>query len=144
VAKGGPVLLNFEDPNQRSFAVVVTATDGGGQSASATLSVSVTDVNEAPFWTDASLARSLDETCGPGLNGACAARSAGLSVTGGLPVLTTYSCPYPELAEQDRGICAAERIMLEELVGTDVQLSECRLDGASCCRFTASAGTQAT
>ena len=65
-------------------------------------------------------------------------------VTGGLPVLTTYSCPYPELAEQDRGICAAERIMLEELVGTDVQLSECRLDGASCCRFTASAGTQAT
>ena len=64
--------------------------------------------------------------------------------TGGLPVLTTYSCPYPELAEQDRGICAAERIMLEELVGTDVQLSECRLDGASCCRFTASAGTQAT
>lgn len=54
-----------------------------------------------------------------------------------LPVLTTYSCPYPELAEQDRSICAAERLMLQELVGTAVQLSECRLDGASCCRFTA-------
>ncbi|MCX7402125.1 MAG: winged helix-turn-helix transcriptional regulator [Planctomycetia bacterium] len=55
-----------------------------------------------------------------------------------LAVLTTYSCPYPELAEQDRGICSAERLMLQELVGTSIQLSECRLDGASCCRFTAS------
>lgn len=55
-----------------------------------------------------------------------------------LPVLTTHSCPYPELAEQDRGICAAERAMIQDLVGTRVQLSECRLDGASCCRFTAS------
>lgn len=57
--------------------------------------------------------------------------------TGGLPVLTTYACPYPDLAEQDRGICAAERVMLEELVGAPVKLSECRLDGGSCCRFTA-------
>ncbi|MFN9273724.1 MAG: helix-turn-helix transcriptional regulator [Planctomycetia bacterium] len=56
---------------------------------------------------------------------------------GGLPVLTAYACPYPELAEQDRGICAAERIMLQELVGSSVQLSECRLDGAACCKFTA-------
>lgn len=54
-----------------------------------------------------------------------------------LPVLTTYSCPYPDLAEQDRAICAAERLMIQELVGAAVQLSECRLDGASCCRFTA-------
>jgi predicted ArsR family transcriptional regulator len=60
-----------------------------------------------------------------------------------LPVLTTYSCPYPELAEQDRGICAAERLMLQELVGASVQLSECRLDGASCCRFTAGDATPA-
>lgn len=55
---------------------------------------------------------------------------------GGLPVLTTYSCPYPDLAEADRGICAAERSMIEELVGNSVRLSECRLDGGSCCRFT--------
>lgn len=56
---------------------------------------------------------------------------------GGLPVLTAYACPYPELAEQDRGICAAERAMLEDLVGAGIRLSECRLDGADCCRFTA-------
>ena len=55
----------------------------------------------------------------------------------GLPVLTSYACPYPELAEQDRGICAAERVMLQDLVGSAVRLSECRLDGAPCCRFTA-------
>lgn len=58
-------------------------------------------------------------------------------VAGALPVLTAYACPYPDLAEQDRGICAAERAMLEELVGTPVKLAECRLDGGSCCRFTA-------
>ena len=55
--------------------------------------------------------------------------------TGGLPVLTSYACPYPDLAEEDRGICAAERAMIEELVGSPVSLAECRLDGGSCCRF---------
>lgn len=65
--------------------------------------------------------------------------SCGVSTTeGDLPVLVSYTCPYPELAEQDRGICAAERLMLQELVGSPVQLSECRLDGGSCCKFTAS------
>lgn len=55
---------------------------------------------------------------------------------GGLPVLTSYACPYPELAEHDRGICAAERLMLQELLESSVELSACRLDGDSCCRFT--------
>lgn len=55
---------------------------------------------------------------------------------GGLPVLASYACPYPDLAEQDRGICAAERLMLQELVGAAVELSSCRLDGDACCRFT--------
>lgn len=56
---------------------------------------------------------------------------------GDLAVLTSYSCPYPDLAEQDRSICAAERLMLQDLVGAPVALSECRLDGSTCCRFTA-------
>ena len=55
----------------------------------------------------------------------------------GLSVLTAHTCPYPELAERDRGICAAERLMLQELVGASVQLTACRLDGDHCCRFTA-------
>jgi predicted ArsR family transcriptional regulator len=52
-----------------------------------------------------------------------------------LPVLTALACPYPELAEQDRGICALERMMFSELVGDGLKLTDCRLDGDQCCRF---------
>lgn len=52
-----------------------------------------------------------------------------------LPVLTALACPYPELAEQDRGVCAMERLLFSELIGTNVRLTECRLDGDQCCRF---------
>lgn len=54
---------------------------------------------------------------------------------GPLAVLTSHVCPYPDIAEQDRGICAAERMMLQELLGAKVALATCRLDGAECCRF---------
>lgn len=64
-----------------------------------------------------------------------AAGGPAAAASGGLQVLTSYACPYPDLAEQDRGICAAERVMIEELVGRPVRLAECRLDGGSCCRF---------
>jgi len=66
----------------------------------------------------------------------CGVEPIASPANGGLSVLTSYACPYPELAEQDRGICAAERLMLQDLVGSAVRLSECRLDGAPCCRFT--------
>jgi DeoR family transcriptional regulator, suf operon transcriptional repressor len=55
--------------------------------------------------------------------------------TAQLPVLTAWACPYPTLAEQDRGICAMENMVFTELVGEKVKLSECRLDGGTCCRF---------
>ena len=54
---------------------------------------------------------------------------------GQLAVLTNHICPYPEIAALDRGICAAERLMFQELLGADVSLATCRLDGAECCRF---------
>ena len=52
-----------------------------------------------------------------------------------LPVLTAHACPYPQLAEQDRGICAVERMMFEELLESNVRLAECRIDGYTCCKF---------
>ena len=55
-----------------------------------------------------------------------------------LPVLAALACPYPELAKQDRGVCTMEKLMLSEVLGVSVRLSECRLDGASCCTFTPS------
>jgi DeoR family transcriptional regulator, suf operon transcriptional repressor len=56
-----------------------------------------------------------------------------------LPVLTALACPYPELAQMDRGVCTMEKLMLSEILGTNMRLSECRLDGATCCTFTPSA-----
>jgi predicted ArsR family transcriptional regulator len=56
-----------------------------------------------------------------------------------LPVLTVMACPYPDLAEQDRSICAMERMLFSEVVGEPLKLSECRLDGANCCTFETSA-----
>ena len=54
---------------------------------------------------------------------------------GELPVLTARSCPYPDLAEQDRSICTMEKMMFSEMVGEKLHLSECRLDGGTCCTF---------
>jgi predicted ArsR family transcriptional regulator len=52
-----------------------------------------------------------------------------------LPVLTALACPYPELAEKDRSVCAMERLLFAEVLGESVKLSKCRLDGDSCCSF---------
>jgi predicted ArsR family transcriptional regulator len=52
-----------------------------------------------------------------------------------LPVLHAHACPYPELAENDRGVCAMERSFLSEVLGADVRLDRCRLDGDTCCAF---------
>jgi DeoR family suf operon transcriptional repressor len=57
--------------------------------------------------------------------------------SGELPVLRAMECPYPSLAEKDRGICAVERLMVAELIDEDVKLTRCRLDGHDCCEFTA-------
>lgn len=56
-----------------------------------------------------------------------------------LPVLKAYACPYPDLARQDRSICSMERMMVAEVVGQPIRLSQCRLDGESCCTFEARA-----
>jgi predicted ArsR family transcriptional regulator len=59
--------------------------------------------------------------------------------SGQLPVLSALACPYPELARLDRSVCTMEKLMLSEILGSNMRLSECRLDGASCCTFTPSA-----
>src|SRR5262245_46423533 len=52
-----------------------------------------------------------------------------------LPLLHARACPYPEMAERDRGVCAMEKNLFSELLGENVRLSNCRLDGHSCCTF---------
>ena len=61
-----------------------------------------------------------------------------VNTSGALPVLSAHACPYPELAKADRGVCTMEKLMLSEILGESVRLSECRLDGGSCCTFTPS------
>jgi predicted ArsR family transcriptional regulator len=60
-----------------------------------------------------------------------------------LPVLTALACPYPDRAEQDRSVCSMERMMFSELLGENVRLSSCRLDGEKCCSFEPSATLEA-
>jgi DeoR family transcriptional regulator, suf operon transcriptional repressor len=52
-------------------------------------------------------------------------------------VLTERACPYPKLAEQDRDICNMERMMFSELLGQNIALTQCRLQGGNECRFQA-------
>jgi len=54
-----------------------------------------------------------------------------------LPFLRQHSCPYYELAELDRAICALERKMFEKVLGKGLRLSQCRLDGDRSCDFQA-------
>ncbi|AMV37517.1 helix-turn-helix transcriptional regulator [Planctomyces sp. SH-PL62] len=51
------------------------------------------------------------------------------------PFLRQHSCPYYELAELDRAICALERKMFEKVLGKGLRLSQCRLDGGRSCDF---------
>ena len=62
-----------------------------------------------------------------------------VSRSGRLPVLDIDMCPYPSLTEvsDDRAMCRLEEQMLSEALGQQVHLSSCRLDGDSCCQFTA-------
>ena len=55
----------------------------------------------------------------------------------GLPVLEVQACPYPDLvgSEHDRSVCNLETKVLSTALGQEMELSQCRLDGHSCCQF---------
>ena len=56
---------------------------------------------------------------------------------GALPVLDINACPYPTLADgsDDHSMCRLEEKVISEALGKPVQLSQCRLDGDTCCQF---------
>jgi predicted ArsR family transcriptional regulator len=62
-----------------------------------------------------------------------------VSQSGRLPVLDIGACPYPSLTDisDDRAMCRLEEQMISEALGQEVHLSSCRLDGDSCCQFSA-------
>ena len=54
---------------------------------------------------------------------------------GDVPTFTLRDCPYPELAELDSTVCQMETMLFSQLLGDEVVLSQCRLDGHACCQF---------
>ncbi len=61
--------------------------------------------------------------------------AAEVDAQGRLPVLRQYSCPYHELAAVDRTVCGIEKRMFEKALDSELKLSQCRLDGHTCCEF---------
>ena len=55
--------------------------------------------------------------------------------SGELPVLTAVACPYPELVEHDKSICAMERMLFSEVLGETMRLTGCHPHGDGCCSF---------
>lgn len=55
--------------------------------------------------------------------------------SGLLPVLRENNCPYLELAETDSAICELEHAVFEKVLGTELTLTQCCLDGHRCCEF---------
>ncbi len=54
---------------------------------------------------------------------------------GDVIALRTYNCPFHELAQEHREICEMDRSMMEKVLGTDVSLSQCMLEGHAGCTF---------
>jgi predicted ArsR family transcriptional regulator len=55
--------------------------------------------------------------------------------SGLLPILRENNCPYLELAETDSAICELEHAVFEKVLGTELELTQCCLDGHRCCEF---------
>ena len=53
----------------------------------------------------------------------------------GNPTFTLRDCPYPDLADVDSTICQVETMLFSQLLGDEVVLSQCRLDGHANCQF---------
>jgi len=50
-------------------------------------------------------------------------------------ILHTYNCPYHELAQEHREICEMDKAMLQQVLGSEVNLSNCMMDGYQSCAF---------
>jgi predicted ArsR family transcriptional regulator len=58
-----------------------------------------------------------------------------VNTRGKLPVISVETCPYPDLAEQDREICQMEGMLFSEILGVQMNLTSCELDGDCNCTF---------
>ena len=57
------------------------------------------------------------------------------TVDGNAIALKMYNCPYHDLAIAHREICEMDQQMLEQVLGADVSLDDCIMDGDGSCSF---------
>lgn len=50
-------------------------------------------------------------------------------------ILQTFNCPYHELAQEHREVCDMDEKMIRQVLGSDVNLSACMMDGHGSCSF---------
>lgn len=50
-------------------------------------------------------------------------------------LLKAYNCPYHELAQEHREICEMDEKMMRSVLGSDVELGSCIMDGHGSCTF---------
>ena len=55
--------------------------------------------------------------------------------SGSLPILRENNCPYLDLAKEDSQICELEQAVFEQVLGTEVRLTQRCVDGHNCCEF---------
>jgi len=53
-------------------------------------------------------------------------------------ILHAYNCPYHELAQEHRSICEMDENVMRKVLGSDVNLSACMMDGHRGCSFVVS------
>jgi DeoR family suf operon transcriptional repressor len=53
-------------------------------------------------------------------------------------ILHAYNCPYHELAQEHRSICEMDEEVMRKVLGSDVNLSACMMDGHRGCSFVVS------
>lgn len=56
--------------------------------------------------------------------------------------LHTYNCPFHELAQEHREICQMDEEMMRSVLGGDVRLSTCIMDGHNRCAFVVKGAAQ--
>jgi len=58
-----------------------------------------------------------------------------IDTLGGGSTFTLHDCPYLDLVDVDSTVCQMETMLFSQLLGDEMVLSQCRLDGHACCQF---------
>ena len=55
----------------------------------------------------------------------------------GQQTLKILSCPFPDLADENRDVCEMEQQLIAKVIGGTLERCQCRKDGDNCCSYQA-------